>query len=867
VKTSKQRRAITLGAVGSIVGTGVGLVPATSHADVPTMSSGTLRNGWDSTETGLTPGDVTSSDFGQLFATQLTNADGTPDYGHIFAEPTVVDGTLIVANENNNVYGLDPHTGAVKWRRSAGPAWPGSTIGCNDLTPTVGITSTPVYDPATNALYFTDKTPDPDNAHPNWYMHAVDPASGAEKPGFPVKIGGSPSNDPSNTFNAEYQMQRPGLLLLDGVVYAGFGDHCALNPPAPAPGYRGYVVGVDTRTATQSTMWTDSMATTDGVGAGIWASGGGLMSDGDGTIILTTGNGDAPGFGPGHQPPSTLGDSVVRLHVNPDKTLSPVDFFSPANSDVLGRTDGDLGSGSPTGLPDGFFGSGSTVQRTLVQQGKDGRLFLLNRDNLGGRTQDDSGALQVLNLPTRQWGREAVYGGEGGYVYDIGLGSQLRALKAGVDSSGKPQLTQVGTSANTFGYYAVSPVVTSDGTTPGSAVVWAVDPTAEGTNGGPAQLTAYNAIPDAHGNLAKLFSASVGSATKFATPVSDGNRMYVGNNTGVIYGFGRRNPLIPGQAVVTRESGSDRYGTGVAVSQSMWADAGGDTSGRKRAQAVVLARGDAFPDALAGVPLAAKAQGPLLLTEPKTLPEQTLNEIRRVLPGGGTIYVLGGTSAVSNDVALKLSRLGYRITRYGGTDRYATSLQIAQQGLGNPGNVMLATGLDFADALAAGPFAAGAASSNGTPAAILLTDGKQMDPATAAYVAARAKNSTAAAPRVWAVGGPAVTAAKSLHGYVKTFSGADRYATDAQLVQAQKGVPFVGVAVGTNFADALTGGAAAAVERGALITVPSTLPATTAQLLSALAPAVQAVDVFGGTAVIANATVNAITKAVGGHPA
>jgi hypothetical protein len=216
-------------------------------------------------------------------------------------------------------------------------------------------------------------------------------------------------------------------------------------------------------------------------------------------------------------------------------------------------------------------------------------------------------------------------------------------------------------------------------------------------------------------------------------------------------------------------------------------------------------------------------------------------------------------------VAQKLAQLGYHITRYGGVDRYATSLQIAQNGLDNPANVMLATGLDFADALAAGPFAAGPAASNGTPAAVLLTNGAKMDSATAAYVAGKAGSSTAAAPKVWAVGGPAVTAAKSLHGYVSTFSSTDRYATDAQLVSAQNGVPFVGVAIGTNFADALTGGAATAVQKGALVTIPSTLPSSTAQLLNALAPALRAVDVFGGQSVIPDATVSAITRSVGGH--
>ena len=1172
---SKKRRALAAGAVGSIVGTAVGFVPAVAHADTPTMSYGNLRNDWDAAETGLTPGDVASSDFGQIFATQLTNADGTPDHGQIYAEPTVVNGTLIVANENNNVYGLDPVSGAIKWRRNVGAPWPSATIGCGDLSPNVGITGTPVYDPASNALYFTSTANDgPDADHPSWYMHAVDPASGAEKPGFPVKIQGAASNDPAGVFNAEYQMQRPGLLLMNGVVYAAFGGHCDLSPAA-GPGYRGFVVGVDTQTASIDSMWTSEL-TSAGAGAGIWQSGGALMSDGDGRIILTTGNGISPAVGPGNQPPGTLAESVVRLQVNADKSLSAADFFSPDDAPTLDLNDTDLGGGAPVGLPDDFFGGNATAAHTMVQQGKDGRLFLLNRDNLGGRTTDNSGALQVLGPIARQWGHEAVYGGEGGYVYTIGLNGPLRALQAGVDNTGKPELVQTGTSSNTFGYWATSPIVTSDGTTPGSAVVWVVDPTQTGF-GGQALLTAYSAIPDASGNLQRLFAEPVGTATKFSTPVSDHNRVYVGNFTGTVYGFGRptNSPVTaravnlgntpvgtpetggvtltanqavtitgvtspnskfvpdtsslpqtlaagatvtipvtftpgaagtvsailsvntnlgtvgavvsgnglkdglgsqpasldfgsyertgssvrlavrivntgtktetissaslpagpftssglpqagtaipvggsmdfsvtyapttphddsgaitivsssgtltipvnaksvygsghltltptaldfgsvpvgqsvsktftltndgtipvniskakapnddfttppdqhvegttlgPGQALqvtvrfqptvggpaaehyeitgdagqgamtvqltgdgvaapppggnpaVSRKAGADRYGTGVSVSQSVWANAGGDATGRKQAQSVVLARGDAFPDALAGVPLAAKVNGPLLLTDPKALPQDTLEEIKRVLPGGGTIYVLGGTSAVSNDVALKLGQLGYHITRFGGTDRYATALQIAQQGLGSPAKVMLATGLDYADALASGPFAAGAAASaDGTPAAILLTDGTTMDPATAAYVAARARTSTAGAPMVWAVGGPAVTAARSLPGFVRDFSGADRYATDAQLVQAQNGVPFVGVAVGTNFADALTGGAATAVEKGALVTVPSTLPGSTASLLSALAPALHAVDVFGGPAVIPDATVSAVTEAVGGHPA
>ena len=499
------------------------------RADTTTISVDNARTGWDPNEPGLAPASVSSSNFGQLYSTQLD--------GQIYAQPLVAGGNLVVATENNEVYGLNPATGTITWSVNLGPAWPATVLGCGDLTPNIGVTSTPVYDPATNAVYLTAKVNNGvDAQHPNWYMHALDPATGAERPGWPVPIAGSPINDPTNVFNSEKEMQRPGLLLLDGVVYVAFGAHCDFGP------YRGYVVGVSTTKAATTAMWaTESGASS--YGAGIWQAGGGVVSDGSGRIFVATANGVSPPPASGTTPPSTLAESVIRLQVNADQSLSAADFFSPSNAPVMDQNDTDLASGGPVALP-ALFGAGTSHPHLLVQMGKDGRVFLLDRDNLGGRSQGPvvNGAatdavVGVTGPYQGQWGHPAVWGGDGGYVYVIGSSGPLRALKYGATGTGMPALSLAGTTTATFGYTTGSPIVTSTGTTSGSAVVWLVS--AGGGNGDGGTLVAYNAVPDANGILQKVYSSPVGTASKFAVPATDGNRVFVGTRNGNIIAFGR----------------------------------------------------------------------------------------------------------------------------------------------------------------------------------------------------------------------------------------------------------------------------------------------------------------------------------------
>ena len=178
-------------------------------------------------------------------------------------------------------------------------------------------------------------------------MYAINLANGEKEPGFPVQISGSAQNLPGVNFEPTHQLQRPALLLMNGVVYAAFGSLCDTQP------YQGWIVGVSI--AGPSTGQIKAMWATAEEGAAIWQAGGGLISDGEGRIFFASGNGPSPPAGPGSSPPEgSLGESVARVAVQHDGTLKAEDFFSPFNNTELSENDLDLGSGAPLGLPSQF---------------------------------------------------------------------------------------------------------------------------------------------------------------------------------------------------------------------------------------------------------------------------------------------------------------------------------------------------------------------------------------------------------------------------------------------------------------------------------------------------------------------------------
>jgi len=503
-----------------------------------TNSSENLRTGWYPNEPAISPESVSSGSFGQEWSASVA--------GQVYAQPLLAGGTLLVATEHNMVYGLDPATGAPKWSTSLGPSWNPAEIGCSDLTPEIGVTGTPVIDTSTNTAYMTHKTYKSGGSEVAYYMDAIDMATGKEKEGFPVPLEGSAQNASGNTFYAPDQLQRPGLLRMEGVVYAAFGSDCDIDP------YQGWVFGVgavgSAKAHQVTARWTSE---TGDNGSGIWQSGAGLTSDGAGTILLSTGNGSTPEPGtPGSEPPGTLGQSIVRLRVQGNGELKATDFFAPSDAAELASWDADFASGGVTGLPSGYFGT-SSIPHLAVAVGKDGYVYLVNRDNLGGIAAQGEAehAVQRLGPYGGVWSRPGVWPGEGGWVYIPtasdgetagGSSGYLRVYKYGVSGEEKPTLSLDASSKEAFGFSSSAPVITSHGTVAGSALVWLV--WAPNGSGEGAQLRAYDPVP-VGGEPHLRWSAPVGTSAKFAMPGVGGGRIFVGTRDAHVLAFG--SPVPP----------------------------------------------------------------------------------------------------------------------------------------------------------------------------------------------------------------------------------------------------------------------------------------------------------------------------------
>ena len=509
--------ATTLAVLPATIGVLPGVRAGIARADDQTVSQDANRDGWDQSETNLSPSLVSGGTFKALpgFPVKLS--------GQIYAQPVVVGHEVIVATENDMVYGINGATGHIDWSKSVGT--PYHIKKCNNIAPNIGITGTPVYDPGTGLVYLVAQVKG------GYKLFGVNPGTGAVS--TIAGIGGTPSNDSHIKFSANQQLQRPGLLLDNGWVYAAFGSHCDHKP------YAGFVAGVKL-SSHATTLWTDEAALVDDQ-AGIWQSGGGMMAVGN-QLYFTSGNGVSPAPGPGTSPPNQLAESIVRL-ANNGSSLSAKDFFSPNNAPKLDSADTDWGSGGPIGLP---F-STSAYPNLVVQAGKDGRVFVLDGNNLGGRNaSNNNAALTVAGPYGGQWGHPAAFGSAtltpgtstaDDYLYYLGKNDNLRVLRFGANGSGTPTVTDIANSSGTLGYGSGGPVVTSNGNNAASAVVWVVN--RGKSNSG--TLQAYPATPSATGwgsTLKPLWSAPTGTAASFATPATSNNAVYVGGLNGMLYGFG-----------------------------------------------------------------------------------------------------------------------------------------------------------------------------------------------------------------------------------------------------------------------------------------------------------------------------------------
>ncbi|WP_194906331.1 cell wall-binding repeat-containing protein [Catenulispora rubra] len=340
-----------------------------------------------------------------------------------------------------------------------------------------------------------------------------------------------------------------------------------------------------------------------------------------------------------------------------------------------------------------------------------------------------------------------------------------------------------------------------------------------------------------------LYTRSATPGGKATTVVSDPH--------GVLLGDWHNGPLTPPRAL-DRIGGTDRVATSIAVSQWSYSSAG---AGGTQAKVAVLSRSDQFADALGGSALAAQKNGPLLLTATGQLDPRVGAELRRILAPGSTVYVLGGFSALSPAVEQQIRGLGLTPVRLKGNDRFETSAAVAAAISPHPHTVMVATGRNFPDALAAGA----AAAQDPAGGVVLLSDDGTLPAAGKRFLAGTDPHSAA----VYGVGGQGVKALASAFpqwaGLTTPLKGSDRYSTAAAvagsaLFTAHGPVPYVGLATGDAWPDALSGGALIGRLHGPLLLTTKAsqyLPQPQLDYLRALAPHLSGITVFGGENAVA----------------
>jgi len=555
--------------VGSVVSGSTGI----ALADDTMASLNAMRTGWDNNEPALNPTAVHTMSSSPVWNLTL------PDGGSVYGQPLVIGSEVIVATEKDDVYAYQNNGSGVAptplWSTPLGTPVQILTLGgsfstCTDLQPYIGVTGTPVYDGAGHIFMFADEMV---SGVPKYFFVELNTSDGTlVQP--QVQIKGAPSNATSgNNFNAKYQMERPGVYFdpATGAVFAAFASHCDIKP------YDGYVIRVapgsppnnTTVTATYS-LWSDESKVSYDQ-AGIWQGGGGVMADPaePGSIYVTSGNGVSPPKGPGSKPPGTLAESVIRLVTNSNGTLSPKDFFSPANAPTLDAGDIDYGSGGPVGVP---FVDGNNYQ-TVAQVGKDGRIWLLNSQNLGGReqgTNSTDASLFVGHAYGGVWGHPAVFGDttatlsnagkapvDNDFLVSIGRNDVMRVFRFAVTTSNKPWLSNIANSTLSFGFSSGSPIVTSTQnsnpvTEAQSAVIWAVDApknTLHPYSGLNSELEAYtfgaaiaNGKPStcqssAPCPLPNIWHSTTFISSKFSIPAVSAGWIYVGTRDGHLLAF------------------------------------------------------------------------------------------------------------------------------------------------------------------------------------------------------------------------------------------------------------------------------------------------------------------------------------------
>jgi hypothetical protein len=506
------------GYLGLLVATLFTLTLPVAAQNVTTQQYGNARTGVQSHESALTPANVNPNTFGKLFS--------LPVIGHVYAEPlyvaglTMADGTvhnvLFVATERDYVYAFDADgnnpTQGFLWRVAllgTGETWvPDTDVGSSDIKPDIGITSTPVIDLATNTLYAVAVSKTTSGTVQYFSrLHALNITDGREKLNGPTTIQGTvPGTGDGGTtisFNPFLGNQRPGLLLAPTprgtsaasvfITWASHGDNGR---------YHGWVISYDAADISQQTgIWCN---TPNGVAGGIWMPGSGLSSDDNGSIFGASGNGTFDANTGGRD----YGESVFALAINA-QTLAPTSTFTPAEQNNLNIYDNDMGTGGVMLLP---TQSGANPHLALTVN-KLGKVFLMDRDNLGGYTTPGEASLQSFSLGYTYRDSLAFFNNK---LYEAGEGGPLTAFtfnpQTELFSTTAAMRSSVLFGCSDCASGGTTPAISANGTSNG--IVWALD--VSGRENTPAILRAF----DASNITTELYDSTQAANGRDAGPIA-----------------------------------------------------------------------------------------------------------------------------------------------------------------------------------------------------------------------------------------------------------------------------------------------------------------------------------------------------------
>ena len=501
---------------------------AATATDVLTYHNDNARTAQNLTESILTPSTVNSTQFGLL---RTLAVDGLVDAQPLIVTNLSVGGqtrnVVYVVTEHGSVYSFDADTGSALVHRSLVPA--GETTsdsrGCGQVAPEIGITSTPVIDRGAGAhgtLYTVAMSKDGAGQYFQ-RLHAIDLVTLAEQSQSPIVVQGTfpgtgaNSNGGNVTFDPAQYKERTGLLMVNGIIYTAWASHCDIQP------YTGWIMGYDQTSLAQTRILN---VTPNGSEGAIWQSGGGLAADTQGNVYALVANGtfDTTLDSAGRPAQGDYGNAFIKVATSNPLVVS--DYFAMSNATSESAADVDLGSGAPMLLPD-LQDSTGTVRRLAVGAGKDGHLYVVNRDDMGKFKTSTNSIWQDLAhaLPGGIFSAPTYFNGR---VYFADVNGTLKAFAV---TQAKLATSPASVSGNVFGRPGASPSVSANGTAGG--IVWAI----ESTGGQAAVLHAFDAT-----NLAtELYNSNqaaggrdhFGNGNKFITPTVANGKVYVGTPNAV----------------------------------------------------------------------------------------------------------------------------------------------------------------------------------------------------------------------------------------------------------------------------------------------------------------------------------------------